>query len=150
VYNHFPTDVELLDACSSHWFAANPPPDPTPWAEIAEPGLRVVTALSAMYDYYDQGREMLENVLRDAPLVPALADILQQKWEPLMEGIVGILAGTDKASNVALRASARVALDFFTWRMLAAAGLSNHDAARLAASWVDASRRHSSPPGSPE
>jgi hypothetical protein len=117
-----------------------------------------------MYEYYDRGREMLENVLRDAPLVTALEKTLQQKWLPMMEGIVEILsegwrpyevgrratgAGgvedaevrpTRQGSEVELRASLRVALDFFTWQKLAASGLSNDDAARLAAVWVEAGR----------
>jgi AcrR family transcriptional regulator len=165
VYNHFPTDLELIDACSSHWFAENPPPDPAPWAEILDPGCRVETALAAMYEYYDRGQEMMENVLRDAPLVAALEKILQQKWLPMMEGIVGILAegwrsnevgthatGADgmehakiqpirQGGEVELRASLRVALDFFTWQTLATtSGLSNDEAARLAAAWVEAVR----------
>jgi AcrR family transcriptional regulator len=141
VYNHFPTDLDLIDACSSHWFAANPPPNPTPWATIQDPGLRVVTALTAMYDYYDRGQDMLENVLRDATLVPALQEILQQKWWPMMEGIVATLAEGTKIPDAGLRASLRVALDFFTWRTLAASGLPNQRAARLAARWVEASLR---------
>ena len=164
VYNHFPTDLELIDACSSHWFSENPPPDPAPWAEIPDPARRAETALAAMYGYYDRGREMLENVLRDAPLVTALAEILQQKWSPLMEGIVEILAAgwstheaggraadagsvenaearpTGQGGEVELRASLQVALNFYTWQTLSASGLSNDAAARLAAAWVKAGR----------
>ena len=28
VYRHYPDEEALFDACSSHWRAANPPPDP--------------------------------------------------------------------------------------------------------------------------
>ena len=164
VYNHFPTDLELIDACSSHWFTENSPPDPAPWAEIPDPGSRAEAALAAMYEYYDRGHEMLENVLRDATLVPALKKTLQQKWWPMMEGIVEILAQgwsspeverraseadgaedaqvqpTRQSGEIELRASLRVALNFFTWQTLAASGLSNEKAARLAAAWVEAGR----------
>jgi len=117
-----------------------------------------MTALEAMYEYYDRGREMLENVLRDAARVPAVEKILQQKWEPLLDGIVDILtegwspskaetssidAGrgrevqpTPQGREVERRASLRVALDFFTWRTLTASGLSNEKAARLAVAWI--------------
>jgi AcrR family transcriptional regulator len=151
VYNHFPTDFELIDACSSHWFSENLPPDSAPWAEIPDPEHRIATALIAMYGYYDRGQSMLENVLRDAALVPALEKILQQKWWPMMEGIVEMLAaetGGDKAGDTVetpqkgatqRRASLKVALDFFTWRTLSASGLSNENAARLATAWVSAS-----------
>ena len=164
VYNHFPTDLDLLDACSSHWFTENPPPDPAPWAEISDPGSRAVVALGAMYEYYDRGQEMLEKVLRDAPLVPALEEILQQKWFPMMDGIIEILAvgwiseevgrcstggaGVEDGNvqpirhvgEVQLRATLRVALDFGTWQKLEASGLSNNEAARLVVGWVKSGR----------
>ncbi|MGI9538370.1 MAG: TetR/AcrR family transcriptional regulator [Desulfocapsaceae bacterium] len=137
VYNHFATDEELLDACSSHWFTENPPPDPSTWVEISDPDHRIETALLRMYEYYDGGQEMLEKVLGDAHLVPALKMILEQKWEPLLEEIVTILEeGRASFGDTELRASLRVALNFFTWRTLAAAGLSKEKAARLAASWI--------------
>ena len=141
VYNHFPTDLDLIDACSSHWFASNPPPDPAPWAEIADPGRRTVTALTQMYAYYESGQAMLEKVLRDAALVPALKEIIAQKWLPLMEGIVEILAAPPASDgDTRVRATLRVALNFFTWQTLASSGLSSRAAARLTAAWVDASR----------
>lgn len=157
VYNHFPTDLELIDACSSHWVAEHPPPDPGAWLEIPDPTRRVESALAAMYDYFERGRDMLENVLRDAPLVPALDKINRRKWWPLIEGLVDMLAqGWDVSTDAGgapgteggdggpshpdeLRASLRVALDFFTWQTLSGTGLSNEGAARLVAGWVGAS-----------
>jgi AcrR family transcriptional regulator len=147
VYNHFPTDLELLDACSTHWFTENPPPDFAPWVDIKDPISRAVVALTAMYEYYDHGREMLEKVLRDAPLVPALDEILRQKWWPMMDGIIEILADgwdsmeAERSSKgaVPVRATFRVALDFFTWQALAESRLTNEEAARLGAVWVEAS-----------
>ena len=164
VYNHFPTDLELIDACSSHWFGNNPPPNPAPWAEIADPVPRTRAALEELYEYYHHGQDMLGNVLRDTELVPSLKEIIQLKWWPMLEGIVEILAtgwvtpeverSTMDAGEVIdvneqstrpggypeLRASLRVALDFFTWQKLAESGLSNEKAARLATAWVVAAR----------
>jgi AcrR family transcriptional regulator len=37
VYRHFPTEQELFAACSAHWLAGSPPPDPAPWREIEDP-----------------------------------------------------------------------------------------------------------------
>lgn len=139
VYNHFPSDFELIDACSSHWFGENPPPDSAPWAEIADPANRVERALGEMYEYYDRCQEMLENVLRDTPLVSALDEILRLKWWPMMEGIVETLAVGWDSSEPELRASIRVALDFFSWKTLSASGLSNEQAAQLAVAWVASS-----------
>lgn len=154
VYNHFPSDLDLIDACSSHWVAENPPPDPVAWADIEDPAERVESALAAMYAYYDHNRDMLENVLRDAPLVPALDEINRRKFWPLVDGLVDMLAtawetpgtngdvpeaestGGGHRDGALLRASLRVALDFFTWKTLSLAGLSSDEAAALAASWV--------------
>jgi AcrR family transcriptional regulator len=163
VYNHFPTDVELIDACSSHWVAENPPPDPGSWMGIEDPGRRLEAALTAMYGYYDRGKDMLENVLRDEPLVPALEEINKRKWWPLIDGLVELLAEgwtdavdsgagpvsgaaaqpppgepADRSGATQLRAGLRVALDFFTWQTLARSGLSNEESARLASKWVRA------------
>ena len=40
VYRHFPDEEALFAACSSHWRAANPPPDPRAWAAIDDPAER--------------------------------------------------------------------------------------------------------------
>ena len=49
IYNHFATELELIDACSSHWFSRNLPPNMTTWTQISDPKKRVETALIAMY-----------------------------------------------------------------------------------------------------
>ncbi len=137
VYNHFASDRELLDACSGHWFSENPPPNPADWARIAPPLERTRTALEAMYGYYNHGRDMLGNVLRDAPQVPALQEILRLKWQPLFEMIVEILSQGWNSSDPKLIASLSVALDFFTWQRLSESGLSDREAAQVAAGWVE-------------
>lgn len=163
VYNHFPTEFELIDACSSHWFGENPPPNFVLWKDIADPRQRAETAIKAMYEYYAGGREMLENVLRDTPQVPALEEIIRQKWWPMIDGIIEILVEgwvfdevesharekgqgidtnaltTSQLARLNLRASIKVALDFFTWHTIVSSGLSNVEAARLAVKWIEAS-----------
>ena len=165
VYNHFPTDKDLFEACSSHWLGQNPPPDVTSWAEIGDAGRRVEVSLEALYAYYDHGQAMLENFLRDTPQVPALKEIIRQKWWPMLEGIARILVKgwnsgevdssdtetTDttvaedsevrsvrQTGDLELIASIRVALDFFTWQTLTASGLTNIEASRLMAAWIKA------------
>ncbi|MGH7445237.1 MAG: TetR/AcrR family transcriptional regulator, partial [Longimicrobiales bacterium] len=34
VYNHFATDAELIEACSTHWSTLHPLPDPKEWRVI--------------------------------------------------------------------------------------------------------------------
>src|ERR1700760_300446 len=52
VYRHFPEERELLQACNDHFLAAHPPPDPAPWAAIADPEQRLRTALHALFARY--------------------------------------------------------------------------------------------------
>src|SRR5436189_4831871 len=52
VYRHFPDEEALFAACSSHWRAANPPPDPHAWAAIEDPPERSETALRELYAFY--------------------------------------------------------------------------------------------------
>jgi AcrR family transcriptional regulator len=141
VYNHFPTELEMIDACSSHWVAAHPPPDPEEWAHIASPEERVRHGLAELYRYYRRNRGMVGNFVRDAPLVPALAQVMKRKWFPRMERMADVLtAGSTLARDAARRrrAALQVALSFVTWSTLADAGLADAAAAETAADMVAA------------
>src|SRR5215208_565498 len=72
VYRHFPDEDALFDACSSHWMAQHPLPDPAAWAAIEDSDERLRTALQQIYEWYERGAYMLEQTTRDVPLVPAL------------------------------------------------------------------------------
>ena len=73
VYRHFPTEDALFDACSSHWRAANPPPDPSAWAAIDHPAERTSSALRDLYAFYGRTQDMYSSLLRDEPARPACA-----------------------------------------------------------------------------
>src|SRR5215216_5914122 len=92
VYRHFPDEDALFDACSSHWMAQHPLPDPAPWARIADPAKRLRTALQQLYRWYEHGEYMLENTTRDLALVPAL--------RPSMEAFAGWV---DQATDAVVR-----------------------------------------------
>ena len=72
VYRHFPTEEALFAACSSHWRAANPPPDPGAWSAIDDPAERTRTALHELYAFYGRTEPMYTSLLRDEPLVPVV------------------------------------------------------------------------------
>src|SRR3954463_14965179 len=65
LYRHFPDEAALFEACSSHWAAANPPPDLGAWAAITDPGARLRSGLGELYAYYARTQQMLENLIRD-------------------------------------------------------------------------------------
>ena len=72
VYRHFPDEESLFAACSAHWRAQNEPPDLAGWAAIRDPAARLAVALTELYAWYARTQRMLELLIRDLPLVPAV------------------------------------------------------------------------------
>src|SRR4051794_7398548 len=72
VYRHFPDEAALFDACSSHWRAANPPPDPRAWAAIEDPAGRGTAAVAQPYAVFAPPGPMVTSLLRGEPPVPPL------------------------------------------------------------------------------
>jgi len=134
VYRHFADESELFAACSAHFQADVPPPDPAAWAGIAEPAARLRAALLAFYDYYRRAEDMLVNARRDAPELPALAALLT----PFDRFVEAVREDLQKPWRARGRARARVgaaighALRLDTWRSLAhGEGLDDAAAAEL-------------------
>ncbi len=139
VYNHFRSDAELFAACSGHWAARHPYPDPGAWSAVADPGERLRLALTELYEWYSQGRGMLENVLRDAAIVPVLADLVEDYWGTLMTQVVEALArgwSPGAEEDHELRAALRVAADFATWKVLVDEGVKGDEAVAVASAMV--------------
>lgn len=137
VYNHFPTEVDLFRACSSHWESRNPFPDPTAWLRHADPEVRLGRALAELYEWYDQKQGMLGNVLRDAQLLPTLRGFMDEHWGGFMDAAVDALAsgwaGGAESDPGRLRGALRLAVDFHAWRVLTDSGLTSEAAAELVA-----------------
>jgi len=136
VYNHFPTDTDLFVACSTHWATENPFPDPERWAEIPDPEARLAEALAELYDWYDRKQEMLWNIIRDAPVVPALGQLMAGFWGDYMGRVVSALAEGWPDADASLPTRLGLVADFHTWRTLSASGLDHTEAARIAADMV--------------
>src|SRR4051812_21205209 len=66
VYSHFPDEVSLFMACSAHWRALHPAPDPATWLSIEDPAKRLRLGLRELYEWYRKTEPMTGNVLRDA------------------------------------------------------------------------------------
>ena len=144
VYNHFPTETDLIEACSTHWSQQNPPPDPDAWAAIADPDQRLEAALRDLYRWYSRTEDMMGKVLRDAPIVPALGNVMEKRWFALIDSVIDILLQGRRLrgrQKLETRATIKVALDFWTWRSLTEEGLSDDAAASLATEFVTATRR---------
>jgi AcrR family transcriptional regulator len=140
VYNHFPDEASLLAACSSHWRALHPAPDPAGWLATADPGQRLRLGLRELYAWYRETEPMTANVLRDAETVDALRAIVEQGLAAYLERVRQTLAepfrvrargGRRKRIDAAIRA----AVDFHLWRALGELG--DSVAAELAAGLVE-------------
>jgi AcrR family transcriptional regulator len=136
LYRHFPTEAELFGACSAHWRSLNPPPDPAAWRQIADPGERLRTALDELYRWYERAEPMLVNVIRDAPLVPAMQAPMRARLALLEQMQAVLVQGRPERGRARRRVAAAIglALEFTTWRSLARqAGLDHGDAVALMA-----------------
>jgi AcrR family transcriptional regulator len=120
VYRHFPDEPTLLSACSAHWRASHPAPDPSAWPQIADPEERLRTALEAFYAYYRGDEAMMAKVRRDAEVMPNLAATIAD-LRYFMEAVVAILAagwGARGRRRELLTAAIGHVLEFETWRSL--------------------------------
>jgi AcrR family transcriptional regulator len=142
LYRHFPDDAALFDACSAHWAAANPPPDPRPWVAIANPAERTRTALNELYPFFRRNERMLANLFRDEEAVPVVKERFAV-FHGLLESIAEILfADRGLRGNPRRRTAAAIghAVAFATWQSLAAHGLHDAEAAELMTGLVDSAR----------
>ena len=130
VYNHFPDDAALLAACSTHWAADHPAPNPATWVSIADEDTRLRTALREVYAWYASNEAMLANSDRDAALVPALAELRARRTAPFLEASLDALA---PGASPGRRAFVGLALELRSWQALARRGLSPREAAGLLA-----------------
>ena len=136
VYRHFPDEAALFAACSSHWRAANPPPDPSALAAIEDQAARTETALRELYAFYGRTEAMYTSLLRDAPVVPIVERLLGDFYGYLRAIQDILMAG--RARGARTRAAIGHALAFPTWRSLTREqGLADRDAVALMCGLVD-------------
>jgi AcrR family transcriptional regulator len=134
VYRHFRDEDELFAACSSHWRASNPPPDPSAWAAVDDPVERTEAALTDLYAYYGRTRGMYESLLRDEEVVPAVQRRLRDFHGFLRASQEVLMAGRGLRGRAARRTRAALghAVAFPTWRSLVHdQGLDQADAVAL-------------------
>jgi len=142
VYNHFPDDSSLFGACSAHWRALHPAPDPSRWRSASDAGERLQLALGELYAWYREPEPMTANILRDAETLPALRAIVERGLRRYQEEIQAALSEPFRARGrrrERIRAAVCAAADFHLWRALAPLG--DGDAAELAAGLVELAAR---------
>jgi AcrR family transcriptional regulator len=120
VYAHFPDARSLFEACSAHVRATVPPPEPALWRSRSDPGERLEAALRDLYGYYERLEPLLENVQRDAAVMPLVAEMNAYRVRHLEE-IRDLLLEAWPARGGARRRLQRAighALEFRTWQSL--------------------------------
>jgi AcrR family transcriptional regulator len=116
VYGHFGDQRELFGACSAHWAALHPFPDPAHWASVDDPEQRLRKALRAVYDWYEQVEHDVAIFERDAKVHDVTADFVarrQQRMLALRDGLAEVWP-----RRKLVRAAIGHALEFETWRSL--------------------------------
>jgi AcrR family transcriptional regulator len=113
VYAHFPDETTLFRACSTHWRASHPFPDPTRWQPSAKPARRLRRALTDVYEWYGAVEADFALFARDEYLFPAFWQERQQQLAALADELS---AGLPRRRSV--RAAIGHALEFETWRSL--------------------------------
>jgi AcrR family transcriptional regulator len=141
LYRHFPDEVAVFEACSAHWVAANPPPDPGALAGIEDPAARLRAALEQLYRYYRRNEQMLANLHRDEETVPAVRRTFRRGFRTYQRAVRGILMQGRRARGrrrEVVQGATGHAIAFTTWRSLAREqGLSDEDAAAVASELVE-------------
>jgi AcrR family transcriptional regulator len=129
LYRHFPTERELFAACSGHWGAKYPWPDPARWSGLEE-------GLDDLYRWYEETEGMLANIVRDRQLSDTVSQAAAPMDAFLDEARRSLGRGLPRRKTVS--AAIRHAVDFRTWQSLVRdGGLSRAQAARLMASLVE-------------
>lgn len=137
VYRHFPTERDLLAACSSSFITEHPPPD---LGAIGVRGAqeRTRAVLFALYGYYRDTAEMWASVYRDVDQMTTVAEVMEG-FEEYLETIRRDLLGEwSPRRSKRLRASLGHSLRFSTWQSLDAQGLGVREMADLVSAWVAA------------
>lgn len=122
VYDHFPDERAIFEACTSHYLTQHPPPDPTPWREIQDPAERLQAALTDIYAYHRKTEPMMALAYRDAEIKPVMWDVEPTRaqarhWQKIAQELTESWDAPAEAQEL-LEAAIRHALDFQTWRSL--------------------------------
>jgi AcrR family transcriptional regulator len=144
LYRHFPDEEALFEACSSHWYANHPAPEIELWRDVADPQVRLVTALTELHAWYRSTGTMLDSLIRDQSLVPSVEQRFGGFHARLAAAQDLLMAGRRLRGRkqTQVRAAIGLALKFETWRALCREGeLRDEEAVELLAMLVEATAK---------
>lgn len=141
VYRHFPKEAALFAACTSLWLGHNPPPDPAPWASIADPVERMRAALLGLFAYYRRTARMWTVSYRDVDEVAALRAPLRRFEQGYLGALQRLLLEPwgPASRDPAVKAVVGHCLRFATWQSLVHQGrLGQAESVEACVCWVEA------------
>lgn len=132
LYRHFPDERALFTACTSHYMAENPAPDPDPWQHLDDGEQRLRTALTEIYDYHRRTEQMFSKNFEEEPVLLEVLAPYFAYWERVRDVLADAWQTQDAVCNRRLRAAVGHAISFQTWRSLVRQqGLSDAEAVEL-------------------
>jgi AcrR family transcriptional regulator len=141
-YAHFPTERDLLLACSGLALERDPLPNLGQLEALPKGRAQIEEGLTSVYAWFERNHEMAACVLRDAEHHALTREIVQLRMAPVFDAIGKLLS---EGLSPRQQSLLRVALDFSCWRTLGRE-YSPRDAASLmsdAISLAPSSRRDS-------
>ena len=133
-YRHFPDDVSLFTACTTHGLVRWPLPDSSAWSRIDDPAERLRAALLELYAYYSVAGDGLVVILRDLPRMRPEVRVSPNRTEVLQAMVPALERGWGARGRRALvgRTAIQHALSVFTWDSLVRrGGLADDEAVAL-------------------
>jgi AcrR family transcriptional regulator len=138
VYRHFPTQQDVLNACTGLWGERNPPPDPAEWSNLSDPVQRTRWARTLIYAYYGKSADMLRSAYRDLYRMPELKapmGRIQGYFDAVRDDLLKAWAPPQSLRR-RLKAALGHALHFPTWDSLRARGLKGDEPVDVMLQWV--------------
>jgi AcrR family transcriptional regulator len=116
VYRHFADEDSLAQACSGHYFAQHPAPDPAQWESIAQPVERLRKGLTDSYRYHRATEAMMTRALADSREHPVMRPY-HAHWRHAADILAAPFHARGRRRTL-LRAAIGLAISFDTWRTL--------------------------------
>jgi AcrR family transcriptional regulator len=114
-YAHFPTEWDLLLACSGQALERDPLPDLENLQSLPPGPERTLAGLSQFYAWFGRNAQLASCVLRDAEQHALTRQIVEMRMTPAFAAAASLLGESLCKRQLALL---QVALDFACWRAL--------------------------------